>query len=94
MKIQNPVIRGFYPDPSICRENGKYYLAASSFQYMPGVPVLESEDLVNWKTVGYCLTREDQVGLHGVPSSGGVFAPTIRETGVFSNAFWNNDRRT
>lgn len=78
MKIQNPVIRGFYPDPSICRANGKYYLAASSFQYMPGVPVLESEDLVNWKTVGYCLTREDQVGLHGVPSSGGVFAPTIR----------------
>ena len=45
MKIQNPVIRGFYPDPSICRANGKYYLAASSFQYMPGVPVLESEDL-------------------------------------------------
>lgn len=47
MKYHNPVIKGFYPDPSLCRANGKYYLAASSFQYFPGVPLFESDDLVN-----------------------------------------------
>ncbi len=78
MKVHNPIVRGFYPDPSICEANGKYYLACSSFQYFPGVPLLESEDLVNWKPIGHCLTRLSQVELHQVPSSGGVFAPTLR----------------
>ncbi len=78
MKIQNPIIRGFYPDPSICEAEGKYYIACSSFQYLPGVPIFESEDLVNWKQVANALTRTSQVELHKVPSSGGVFAPTLR----------------
>lgn len=78
MKIQNPIIRGFYPDPSICRAGKKYYLASSSFQYFPGVPLFESDDLLNWRQVGHCLTRDSQVALHQVPSSGGVFAPTLR----------------
>jgi len=81
MKYRNPVVRGFYPDPSICRSSvtGKYYLVTSSFQYFPGVPVFESEDLVNYKQVGHVLTGPEQVMLEGVRSSGGVFAPTIRE---------------
>lgn len=78
MKVQNPIVKGFYPDPSVCEANGKYYLACSSFQFFPGVPIFESEDLVNWKQVGHCLTKLSQVELHGVPSSGGVFAPTLR----------------
>ncbi|MCM1524670.1 MAG: glycoside hydrolase family 43 protein [Ruminococcus sp.] len=78
MKYSNPVIKGFYPDPSVCFANGKYYLAASSFQYFPGVPIFESADLVNWKQIGHALTRKNQVELEGVASSGGVFAPTIR----------------
>ena len=78
MKIINPVIRGFYPDPSVCRANGKYYMACSSFEYFPGVPLFESEDLINWKQIGHCLTRKTQVDLEGINSSGGVFAPTIR----------------
>lgn len=78
MKYKNPVIRGFYPDPSVCRANGKYYLAASSFHYFPGVPLFESQDLINWTQVGYVLTRKSQVMLEGLPSSGGVFAPTLR----------------
>lgn len=78
MKYKNPVIRGFYPDPSVCRANGKYYLAASSFHYFPGVPLFESQDLVNWTQIGYALTRKSQVTLDGVPSSGGIFAPTLR----------------
>ncbi|MBD5483222.1 MAG: glycoside hydrolase family 43 protein [Lachnospiraceae bacterium] len=78
MKYKNPVISGFYPDPSVCAANGKYYMVCSSFQYFPGVPLFESEDLVNWKQLGYVLTRKSQVMLENIGSSGGVFAPTIR----------------
>ena len=78
MRYTNPVIRGFYPDPSVVRAEDKFYLVTSSFQYFPGVPLFESEDLVNWKQIGHVLTRKSQVELEGVRSSGGVFAPTIR----------------
>lgn len=78
MKYTNPVIKGFYPDPSVCCANGKYYLVSSSFQYFPGVPLFESEDLVNWRQIGHVLTRKSQVMLEKIASSGGVFAPTIR----------------
>ena len=78
MQYKNPVIKGFYPDPSVCFANGKYYLVASTFQYFPGVALFESEDLINWEQKGYVLTRENQVMLKKINSSGGVFAPTIR----------------
>ena len=79
MRYQNPVITGFYPDPSVCEANGKYYLVTSSFQYFPGVPLFESDDLINWRQIGHVLTRPTQVHLAHVPSSyGGVYAPTIR----------------
>ena len=78
MKYLNPVIRGFYPDPSVCYAGDRYYLVCSSFQYFPGVPLFESTDLVNWKQTGHVLTRPDQVKLQNAWSSGGVFAPTIR----------------
>lgn len=78
MKFQNPIIRGFYPDPSVCYANGMYYLVCSSFHFFPGVPLFESSDLVHWKQIGHCLTRKNQIALATVNSSGGVFAPTIR----------------
>lgn len=78
MKYKNPVVTGFYPDPSVCRAGDTYYLVCSSFQYFPGVPLFESRDLLNWKQIGHCLTRASQVQLNGINSSGGVFAPTIR----------------
>lgn len=78
MKYQNPIIPGFYPDPSICKANGKYYLVCSSFQYFPGVPLFESEDLINWKNIGHVLTRKSQLPLEGAGVSGGIYAPTIR----------------
>ena len=78
MKYTNPILKGFYPDPSVCEAEGKFYLACSSFQYFPGVPLFESRDLVNWTQIGHVLTRESQVKLDRVPSSGGVFAPTLR----------------
>lgn len=78
MQYTNPILSGFYPDPSVCEANGKFYLACSSFQYFPGVPLFESTDLVNWTQIGHALTRKSQVMLDKVNSSGGVFAPTLR----------------
>lgn len=78
MIYTNPVVKGFYPDPSVCRVNGKFYMVCSSFQYFPGVPLFESDNLVNWKQIGHVLTRKSQVMLEKINSSGGIFAPTIR----------------
>ncbi|GGO07845.1 glycoside hydrolase family 43 protein [Saccharibacillus kuerlensis] len=78
MKYNNPVLKGFYPDPSVCKAGDSYYLVCSSFQYFPGVPLFESKDLINWTQIGHCLTRKSQIELRTVTSSGGVFAPTIR----------------
>lgn len=78
MKYTNPILKGFYPDPSVCCANGKYYMVCSSFQYFPGVPLFESADLINWTQIGHCFTRKEQIMLEKINSSGGVFAPTIR----------------
>jgi len=78
MIYTNPVIKGFYPDPSVCFADGKYYLVTSSFQYFPGVPLFESDDLINWNQIGHVLTRESQLPLGLALSSAGIFAPTIR----------------
>ena len=74
----NPVIKGFNPDPSVCRVGDDYYLVTSSFQYFPGVPLYHSKDLVNWEQIGHVLTRESQLYLKGANSGGGIYAPTIR----------------
>jgi xylan 1,4-beta-xylosidase len=78
----NPVIGGFYPDPSICRVGDDYYLACSSFEYYPGVPVFHSQDLVHWEQVGNALHSP---ALDGTPSSGGIYAPTLRH---HDGQFW------
>ncbi len=70
MKYTNPVVKGFYPDPSVCEYKGKYYMVCSSFQYFPGVPLFESDDLVNWEQIGHVLTRRSQVMLEKINSSG------------------------
>ncbi|QYR23089.1 glycoside hydrolase family 43 protein [Paenibacillus sp. sptzw28] len=78
MQYSNPVIPGFYPDPSICRVGDDYYLVTSSFEYFPGVPLFHSKDLVNWRQIGHCLMTERQLPLANAGSSGGIYAPTIR----------------
>lgn len=79
MKFQNPVLRGMYPDPSMCAANGKYYMVCSTFSYFPGVPIFESDDLINWKQIGHCLTRKSQLLLENSSTTGGgIYAPTIR----------------
>ncbi|MFB7947173.1 family 43 glycosylhydrolase, partial [Kitasatospora phosalacinea] len=75
---RNPVVPGFHPDPSVCRVGEDYYLACSSFEYHPGVPVLHSRDLVHWRQIGNALA--DLPLPPGTPSSGGVYAPTLRRS--------------
>ena len=75
---RNPVIPGFYPDPSICRVDSDFYLVNSTFHYFPGVPLWHSRDLVNWEQIGHCLSRNSQVDLSGTLSGSGIYAPTIR----------------
>jgi xylan 1,4-beta-xylosidase len=80
----NPVLPGFYPDPSVCRVGSDYYLVTSSFTYFPGVPLFHSRDLVHWRQLGHCLTRPEQVPLAQTPSWAGIWAPTLRyRDGVF-----------
>ena len=75
---RNPILAGFYPDPSICKAGDDYYLVNSSFAYFPGLPIFHSKDLVNWKQIGFALDRAEQLDLEGAGVSRGLFAPTIR----------------
>jgi alpha-N-arabinofuranosidase len=77
-EYRNPVLPGFHPDPSICRDGSDYYLATSTFEYYPGVPIFHSKDLVHWKPVGHALSTPGQLPLAGQKSSRGIFAPTLR----------------
>jgi xylan 1,4-beta-xylosidase len=74
----NPILPGFNPDPSICRAGNDYYVATSTFEYFPGVPIYHSKDLLSWRLVGHALTRKSQLELDGARSSQGIFAPTLR----------------
>jgi xylan 1,4-beta-xylosidase len=76
--FRNPILPGCYPDPSICRVEGDYYLVTSTFEYFPGLPIFHSRDLVHWHQIGHVLDRPSQLPLEGVRSSGGLYAPTIR----------------
>jgi xylan 1,4-beta-xylosidase len=77
-KYNNPILAGFYPDPSICRVGDNYYLVNSTFSYFPGIPVFQSKDLVNWKQIGNAMNRSEQMDLSGLRVSEGMFAPAIR----------------
>lgn len=77
-KYPNPLIPGFNPDPSIVRVGDDYYLATSTFEYLPGVPIYHSTDLIEWNLIGHVVTREGQLQGRGVPTAGGAWAPTIR----------------
>lgn len=75
----NPILPGFYPDPSICRVGNDYYLVNSSFDYFPGVPIFHSTDLVHWTQIGNILDRQSQLPLDNDNfAGGGIYAPTLR----------------
>jgi beta-xylosidase len=82
---QQPIIPGFHPDPSVCRVGDQYYLACSSFEYFPGVPIFRSTDLTSWELIGNVLDRASQLDVTKSPPSGGIFAPTLRH---HDGTFW------
>jgi xylan 1,4-beta-xylosidase len=80
----NPILPGFYPDPSVCRVGDEFYLVNSTFQYFPGIPVHRSKDLIHWEQIGSCISRASQMDLSKTTTWGGLYAPTIRyHKGVF-----------
>ena len=78
--VYNPILPGWYSDPSFCTNGeGDYFLVTSTFSYFPGVPLFHSRDLVNWKQVGHVLDRPSQLtGLGRQHTSGGIYAPDIK----------------
>ena len=74
----NPLVPGFNPDPSVVTVGGVYYLVTSSFEYLPAIPVYHSRDFVEWTQIGNISSSAKDLGLGDVPTSGGVWAPTIR----------------
>ena len=80
--IQNPILRGFCPDPSILRAGADYYLATSTFEWWPGVKLFHSTDLKHWERLPGPLRREDQLNMAGDPTSGGVWAPCLSWDGT------------
>lgn len=77
MRIKNPILKGFYPDPSICKVGSTYYMVHSSFNYFPGIPIFKSNDLCHWKLIGYALNRESQVNLDSLTQNQGIYASNI-----------------
>ncbi len=81
----NPVLQGDYSDPDVVRVGDDFYMTASSFTNVPGLPILHSKDLVNWTLIGHALQRNVPYAHHAVPRrGGGVWAPAIRyRNGMF-----------
>lgn len=75
---KNPILSGFYPDPSICAVGEDFYIVNSTFAYFPGLPIMHSKDLAHWEQIGNALDRESQLPLAQAGHSQGLFAPTIR----------------
>lgn len=75
--IQNPVLPGFHPDPSFLRVGEDYYLATSTFEWFPGVPIHHSRDMVHWRLLTHALTDRKHLDLVGVLDSAGVWAPSL-----------------
>ncbi|MBN8825734.1 MULTISPECIES: glycoside hydrolase family 43 protein [unclassified Spirosoma] len=75
--LVNPILTGFYPDPSIVKVGPDYYLINSTFSYFPGIPVMHSKDLKNWKQIGNVIDRPEQMDFMGERLTRGLFAPAI-----------------
>ena len=75
--IKNPILTGFNPDPCICRKGDDFYIAVSSFEWLPGIPIYHSKDLKHWELYTHVLTLNSQVELRKLPSAKGVWAPSL-----------------
>ena len=76
VKIKNPIIPGMAPDPSIIRVENTYYLATSTFHWMPGIQLYKSTDLVNWTLIDNIL-KKYKINLQGTNTPGGIWAPHL-----------------
>lgn len=76
-EFRNPILTGYYPDPSVMRVGDDYYLVNSSFAHFPGLPIFKSKDLVNWTQIGNAIDRPEQLDFKGRRISQAVFAPDI-----------------
>lgn len=83
--IRNPILRGFNPDPSICRVGDDYYIAVSTFEWYPGTQIYHSRDLCNWRLVARPLNRANLLDMRGEPDSCGVWAPCLSRA---DRLFW------
>ncbi len=79
--IENPILRGFNPDPTIIRIDEDYYIATSTFEWWPGVCIYHSKDLKNWEFHSHPLNRLSQLDMTGVPNGGGIWAPCLSYDG-------------
>lgn len=75
--IKNPIFKGFNPDPCICRKGDDYYVAVSSFEWFPGIPIYHSKDLKNWELYSHVLTDIEKLDLRKLPSAKGIWAPCL-----------------
>ncbi|SNT19832.1 MULTISPECIES: glycoside hydrolase family 43 protein [unclassified Azospirillum] len=83
-QFRNPILAGFYPDPSITRVGADYYLVTSTFAWFPGIPVFHSRDLVSWTQIGNAIDRPTMLDFGDLRLSRGVFAPAIaHHAGIF-----------
>lgn len=73
----NPVQRGFFPDPSVIRVGEDYYMVNSSFQYFPCIPISHSKDLIHWEIIGHAVTESEYLDLSEIKDSHGIWAPDI-----------------
>ncbi|WP_240421335.1 glycoside hydrolase family 43 protein [Paenibacillus periandrae] len=76
--LNNPILAGFYPDPSICRVGDDCYMVTSSFSLFPGVPIFHSTDLAHWEQIGNILDRKSQLHVTAEYMASGIMAPTLR----------------
>lgn len=83
--LHNPVVRGVAPDPSVCRVGDDFFLATSTMDFWPGIPIRHSRDLVSWTVVGHAVTRTDQYRRDGAPGALMLYAPTLRH---HDGRFW------
>ena len=79
--IENPILKGFNPDPTIIRVGEDYYIATSTFEWWPGVCIYTTRDLKNWTLHSRPLSKKSMLDLTGVPDGGGIWAPDLSYDG-------------
>ncbi|MBR3404183.1 MAG: glycoside hydrolase family 43 protein [Firmicutes bacterium] len=75
--ILNPILPGFHSDPCLCARGDDYYLACSTFEWFPGIPVYHSKDLKHWELQTHLLRDAEELSLRGLPSAKGIWAPCL-----------------